>query len=323
MSNIALRPYKHASSFRRIAAVAWAPPADPTVYGTVEVRAEPLLAWIDLKRHETGERITITHAVVRALAMSLRKHPDCNAIVRWGRLQLREDVDIFAQVAVEGGDKVGSADLSGVVIRKADQKDVLAISNELRGGSARIRRDEDPAFKRTKSQAMNLPGWLMGPALRLIAFLQYSLNIDTTFLGAPRDPFGSAMVTSLGMMGIRMGFAPFFPLAAVPIVLLVGAVEDRAVVEDGQVVPGKVLLLNATCDHRIIDGYHAAKLAYEMKVLLENPRLLESDADRARAMGPAERTAELPTLDLDTVEHSTTVEMPTVPGDPNPAQDED
>lgn len=323
MSNIALRPFTHASSFRRIAAVAWDPPRDPTVYGTVEVRAEALLQWIDLKRHETGERITITHAVVRALALALRKHPDCNAIVRWGRPQLREDVDIFAQVAVESGDKVGSTDLSGVVIRKADQKDICAISGELRQGSARIRRDEDAAFKRTKSQAMMLPSLLMGPALRLIAFLQYTLNIDTTFLGAPRDPFGSAMVTSLGMMGIRMGYAPFFPLAATALVVLVGSVEDRAVVDDGVVVPGKVLLLNATCDHRIIDGFHAAKLAYEMKQLLENPRLLETDADRARALGPAERTAELPTLELDTVDHSTTVEMPTVPGDPAPARDDE
>ncbi|MCB9744085.1 MAG: 2-oxo acid dehydrogenase subunit E2 [Alphaproteobacteria bacterium] len=309
MPNTVLKPYPHASSFRRMAAVAWDAPRDPTIYGVLEVRAESLLSWIDLKRRERDVRVTVTHAVVRALALTLQRYPDCNAVVRYGKPMLRRDVDVFAQVAIPSQDKVGSADLSGVCIRGADQKTVDEICEALRGGAKAIRGGTDKELQRTKRQFDLIPGLVMGPILRFMGFLQKTLNIDTGFLGAPRDPFGSAMVTSLGMMGINMAFAPFFPLGNAGVLVLVGSVEDKAVVEDGDVVPGKVLTLTCTLDHRVIDGYQAAKMAGEMRRLLENPRLLEGDAERARALGPADSTTDLDTLELD----YTTQDRPTLP----------
>lgn len=309
MPNLHLQPYQHASAFRKVAAVAWREPSDPTIHGSVEVRAERLLSWIDLKRRETGERITVTHAVVRALALTLRRYPECNALVRRGRPQRRRDVDIFAQVAIDKGGTVGGVDLSGVCIRQADGCTVTDIARQLGAGAAAARAGEDPAFLRTKRLADTLPAPLLGAVLRTLRFLQVDLNIDTTFLGAPRDPFGSAAVTSLGMMGIRVAYAPFFPLAASPLLVMVGAVEDRPVVEDGQLAVGKVLFLNATCDHRVIDGVHAALLAREMQRLLEYPRLLEEDGERDHMLGGAVATSELPTLNPDS--DSLTLESPT------------
>lgn len=314
MRNIELRPFRRASSFRRIAAVAWDPPRDPTIYGSGEIRAERLLEWVDLKRRESGQHITITHAVVRALALVLARHPEMNALVRLYRLEQRQDVDIFAQVLVESPDGAGRADLSGVCVRQADRKGVAQICAELREGAAAIRKDQDPAFRRTRGQAEQIPGWIFRQLLGFIQWLQYSLNLHIPALGAPRDPFGSAMVTSLGMMGVRLGFAPFFPLSRSPILLLVGAVEDRPVVEDGKLAVGRVLTLNGTFDHRVIDGLHAAILSRELHQLLENPRLLDEGV--ARLDGPAEPTEGLPTLELDlTAERdSETAESPTRPG---------
>ena len=80
MPNIELRDFKHASSFRKVAAVAWDKPRDPTIYGSLEIKSEKLLAWIDLKRRETGQKITVTHAVARAVAIAIDKHRDVNAL---------------------------------------------------------------------------------------------------------------------------------------------------------------------------------------------------------------------------------------------------
>lgn len=277
MPNIKLRPYTHASSFRRVAAVAWNAPREPNVYGTVEIRAEKLLAWLDAKKVEGGPKPTITSAVARAVALVLRAHPDCNAMVRWGGLQLRESIDVFMQVAVppEDGKRIGSTDLSGHCIRSADKKGVMDITEELGAAAGRIRRGDDKDFETTKKKAHRIPGWLFRPLLRLIEFLQYGLNIDTRFLGAPRDPFGCAAVTSVGMLGIRVGYAAFFPVARHSMVILVGTCEDRPVIEDGAVVVGKVLTLNGTFDHRIIDGFHAATLSREIRALLEDPERLD------------------------------------------------
>ena len=299
MPNFKLQPYKHQSAFRRIAAVAWDEPRDPTIYGSTEVLADRLLEWIDLKRRETGEKITVTHAVAMALAVALRKHPDCNAVVRWGKLQLRKDVDIFLQVAVPSEDKVGKADLTGHCIRQADTKDIATLAKEVKTAAAKLRKNEDPDFQRTKGQANTIPGFIFGRLLRFLKFLQVGLNLDTRLLGAPRDPFGSAMVTSLGMFGVRIAYAPFFPLASSPIIVLVGSCEDKPVAIDGAVVVRKVLHLNATLDHRVVDGYHAAVLNREIKLLLENPRRLEFEGERDHMMGGADNTTDLETLDLD------------------------
>jgi len=302
MPNIELRNFKHASSFRKVAAVAWDNPRDPTIYGSLEIRAEKLLAWIDLKRRETGQKITITHAVARAVAIAIKKHPDVNAIVRWGRLQLRKDIDVFLQVAIQDEDNVGKADLSGYCVRQADTKDCGQIAEELRAAAKKIRKGEDKDFERTKGMGAAIPGFMYRWILGLIEFLQYGLNIDTSFMGAPRDPFGSAMVTSLGMMGVRTAWAPFFPLARSPMIVLVGTVEDKPVVEDGAIVARKLLALNGTFDHRVIDGFHAAKLSREMTILLENPSMLEFADERDHMLGDADATTDLPTLDLDTAQ---------------------
>ena len=43
---------------------------------------------------------------------------------------------------------------------------------------------------------------------------------------------------------------------------------------EGRVVPRKIMNLSSSFDHRIVDGYEAAKLIQEMKALLENPATL-------------------------------------------------
>jgi len=275
MANIDLIPYPNASAYRRIAAVAWDAPNDPHVYGTMEIRAEALEAWIQKKRAETGEKITLTHAVGRAVAMVIAKHRDLNALVRFGNLQQRKDVDVFVQVVVEDETNIGRADLSGVKFKNADKLDVVAMCKVLRDRAGKIRKGEDAEFNQTKASLSSMPGWVLRPLLKVLDFLQYTLNINPKFLGTPGDPFGSAMVTNVGVFGLTVGYAPFFPLARSPIILTLGCIEDRAVVENGAIVPGRVLYLNGTFDHRVVDGYHAGIIAKEMRALLGNPERLD------------------------------------------------
>lgn len=275
MANIRLRPFKHASSFRRIAAVTWDQPRDPSVYGSILILADPVLAWMEEKRAATGEHITLTHAVARALAVLLKRHPDLNAFVRLGALYQREDIDIFVQVAVPSSRRLGETDLSGVAVRNADQKDIGQIAVEVRQGAVRVRAGDDPELEKTRRQSMILPGWLLGLALKLVGWIQYTFNIQGKIFDLPRDPFGSAMVTSLGMHGVSLGFAPFFPLARAPLIAMVGAVEDVVVAEQGVPVVRRAFRLNGTMDHRVIDGYHASLIGRELKSLLEEPAQLD------------------------------------------------
>lgn len=276
MPNIELRRLPHQSAYRRIAAIAWDPPTDPHVYGSMQIRAEALESWIARKRQQTGEKITITHAVVRALSMTIAKHPELNSLVRFSALQQRADIDVFVQVVVEDETSIGKADLSGVKLKQADRLDVEGISRTIRERAAKIRAKQDEEFEKTKGMTGWMPGWLLRRVLRFMDFLQYTLNVNPSVLGAPSDPFGSAMVTNVGVFGLTVGYAPFFPLARCPIILTLGCIEDRPVIDDGRIVPGRVLHLNGTFDHRVVDGYHAGVVAKEVRALLENPERLEA-----------------------------------------------
>jgi pyruvate dehydrogenase E2 component (dihydrolipoamide acetyltransferase) len=58
-------------------------------------------------------------------------------------------------------------------------------------------------------------------------------------------------------------------------ILAVGAIKEKAVVVDGDIVPRPICSLSLTYDHRVIDGAPAADFLRDIKMLLENPyRLL-------------------------------------------------
>lgn len=84
---------------------------------------------------------------------------------------------------------------------------------------------------------------------------------------------GSITVTNLGMLGVDEFAAIINPPHAA--ILAVGAVREEPVVEDGAVVPGSVMSLTLSVDHRPVDGVVAARWLGELTGLLERPvRLL-------------------------------------------------
>src|SRR4051812_49096714 len=94
MPNIEIRPLTELSSFRRLAIGSWQTAYDPSVYGSIEVRMEKALAYIEAFRARTGKRVTVTHLVAKALAEALRRCPEANAILRFNRIYLRQSVDL-------------------------------------------------------------------------------------------------------------------------------------------------------------------------------------------------------------------------------------
>ncbi|MEZ4267319.1 MAG: 2-oxo acid dehydrogenase subunit E2 [Myxococcota bacterium] len=271
MGNIQLAGPASESSFRRMAMGAWDRPGDPTIYGFLDIDTSAGQRRVDELR-AAGEAVTWTHMVARAAALTLRKHPDANVVPRMGRIYRRKFVDVFLQVAIPRGDgDVGTADLSGVKIAEADTKPLALLAAELRQRAERVRRDEDPELERSKRGLSRVPRLLMRPVLRFLTMLQMQFNLDLRFAGLPRDAFGSIAVTSIGMMGIDTGLAPLFPIGGPPIVLLVGAVTPRAVVDSaGDVVARPILRLGGTFDHRCFDGFQIAHFTMELKRLLED-----------------------------------------------------
>jgi pyruvate dehydrogenase E2 component (dihydrolipoamide acetyltransferase) len=80
---------------------------------------------------------------------------------------------------------------------------------------------------------------------------------------------GTIAVTNLGMYGVEEFAAIINPPHAA--ILAVGAVRDEPVVQDGAVVPGRVMTVTLSVDHRPADGVVAARWMSALVELLEHP----------------------------------------------------
>lgn len=90
----------------------------------------------------------------------------------------------------------------------------------------------------------------------------------------PSDWEGSTFtISNLGMFGIDEFTAIINPPDAC--ILAVGGIQQVPVVKNGQVVPGNVMKVTLSCDHRVVDGATGAAFLQTLKALLEEPvRLL-------------------------------------------------
>ena len=86
----------------------------------------------------------------------------------------------------------------------------------------------------------------------------------------PHEYTGSTFsISNLGMFGIEEFTAVINPPEAG--ILAVGAVEQRAVVVEGQVVVQPRMRITMSCDHRVIDGAQGARFLATLKSFLEEP----------------------------------------------------
>ena len=254
------------SPWRKIAIGTWKSAGDPSIYGSVEIDASKMQAFIQDQR-EKGVRLTPTVLVAKAAALSLREFPIMNTVLRMGRLYHRKHINIFLQVSPEGKED----NLSGVLIRQCDRKTLEEISKELNQSARRIKKGDDFEYKKMKGLIRYLPAFLLGPLLKLIGFFMYGLNIWSPIFKTPRDSFGSLMVTSVGMLGIDNGYAPLVPYSRCPALIAVGEIKDKAVVIDGRIEVRPMVTIGVTMDHRQVDGKGASYMLKAFRRYLENP----------------------------------------------------
>lgn len=76
-------------------------------------------------------------------------------------------------------------------------------------------------------------------------------------------------VSNLGMFGIES----FTSIINQPnsCILSVGAIIEKPVVKDGQIVVGNTMKLSLACDHRTVDGATGAQFLQTLKAFIENP----------------------------------------------------
>jgi pyruvate dehydrogenase E2 component (dihydrolipoamide acetyltransferase) len=172
---------------------------------------------------QEGVKVSFNDMVIKAVAMSLRKHPAINSSWLGDVIRRNHHVHIGVAVAVDEG-------LLVPVVRFADSKGFTQIGNEVREFA-----------QKAKDKKLQPSDWE-----------------GNTFT-----------ISNLGMFGIESFTAIVNPPDSC--ILAVGGISQVPVVKNGQVVPGNVMKLTLSCDHRVVDGALGASFLQTLKGYLENP----------------------------------------------------
>ncbi len=198
----------------------------PHFFLTVDVdmsRAVEARKRVNALLEKEGKKISFNDIVLKATAMALRKHPECNAHWREDHVRRFNRVHLAVAVAIDDG-------LITPVVRDADRKGMAEISAEVRELAGRARE------KKLKPE-------------------EYS--------------GGTFSVSNLGMFGIEDFTAVINPPEAG--ILAVGALEERPVARDGEVIIEPRMKITMSCDHRVIDGAQGARFLQSLTGILEEP----------------------------------------------------
>lgn len=200
----------------------------PHFYLTMEINMDKVVALRkELNAVAAPIKISFNDLVVKAAAVSLRKHPAVNASWLGDRIRYHQQVHIGVAVAVDEG-------LLVPVIRHTDMKTLSQINQEV----------------------------------RLFAEKARSRKLQ------PEEMTGNTFtISNLGMFGIEEFTGIINPPDAC--IMAVGAIIEKPVVKDGQIVPANLMRVTLSCDHRIVDGALGAAFLQTFKSVLEEPvRLL-------------------------------------------------
>jgi pyruvate dehydrogenase E2 component (dihydrolipoamide acetyltransferase) len=129
------------------------------------------------------------------------------------------------------------------------------------------------------SVAVTIPDGLITPIIRHADFKNVGeISAEIKMLASrakegklSREEYvgGSFTVSNLGMYGVSDFCAVINPPQGA--ILAVSAILDKPVVQDGQVVPGKLMTLTLSADHRVIDGVAASLYLKTLQRFLEQP----------------------------------------------------
>ncbi|MNR83000.1 Dihydrolipoyllysine-residue acetyltransferase component of pyruvate dehydrogenase complex [compost metagenome] len=252
--------------WRKVAIASWPKPHDPTTYGVLELDATPALAYLDKLRERKGVSVTMLALVLKALAHAMAQEPASTRMLRFGRWVERDSLDLFVQV-----DR-GGRDLSGLKLTNVPSKGILDVAQEIATRAGAVRAEASPEqLRRSTSVTDRMPMWLMPLALWIQDRLAHDWGLAIPALGIFPDPFGAAMVTNIGSLGLEVAFPPVPPIARCSLVMAMGRVREKPWVVDGQVLVRPVLTLGVAIDHRALDGAQASRMAQAFTEVLAEP----------------------------------------------------
>ncbi len=258
------------TSWRKTALTMYQKPVDSKIFGSVEIDVTDLDKYISEQRKK-GIKITLTHFFLLATARAIREEiPELNTFVKRGDICRFEQIDATVSVLLKNGE------MGSVKVQKADELTLSSSAILLKEEINKTYKGVENATMQMKEKLAAIPWPFRGLIYRSIKYMTTTLGISIPSLGLSANNFGSFILSNIGSLGLDTGYPALMPSANISIVLIMGGVNEKPWVHEGEIKIRKILSLGAALDHRVVDASHGGKLFKYLKRMVNNPSLLET-----------------------------------------------
>lgn len=261
--------------WRVTAAAIYTAPSDSRVYGSLDIDVTEAKRFMDAKRR-SGVKITMLHITTAVLARAIAFDvPELNCFIRRGSVVGRKRLNVMLPVMLDS-----QAGVSSVLVNDAHARPVSELASDIRQLVRKSRSGSESKASQNKYMLNRIPWPLRRVVFKFLKWLTVDLGVELPQLGLSSDSFGSFIVSDIGSFGLTSGMAALFPAAKIPAVIIMGKMEEKPVVRDGDIVIRTILPLTGTFDHRIVDGMQIGKLGRAIHRNFAKPEWLDEIPDR-------------------------------------------
>ena len=256
--------------WRVTAAAIYAAPSDSRVYGSLDIDVTDAKRFMDAKR-KSGVKITMVHLTTAVLARAVAfEVPELNCFIRRGSVVGRKRLNVMVPVTLDS-----QAGVSSVLVNDAHARPVSDLADDIRQQVRQSRDGTESRASQNKYVLNKIPWPFRRGVFKFLKWLTVDLGIELRPLGLSSDSFGSFIVSDIGSFGLTTGMAALFPAAKIPAVVIMGKMEEKPVVRDGNIVIRTILPLTGTFDHRIVDGMQIGMLGRAIHRNFARPEWLD------------------------------------------------
>ena len=216
-----------------------------------------------------------TAVLARAVAFDV---PELNCFIRRGSIVGRKRLNVMVPVMLDSHSGVSS-----VIVNDAHARLVSDLADNNRQLARKSRGGSESQASKNKYMLNKIPWPFRRAVFKFLKWLTVDLGVELRPLGLSSDSFGSFIVSDIGSFGLTTGMAALFPAAKIPAVIIMGKMEEKPVVRDGEVVIRTILPLTGTFDHRIVDGMQIGKLGRAIHRNFARPEWLDEKPEEELA----------------------------------------
>ncbi len=241
-------------------------------YWETDIETEKGEAFIEKMSKEYDTKITFFHLVLHSLVKTFTAYPRVNRFVKAGKIYQRDRIWFSFSVKKE---MTTEAKIS---VAKREFKSSFTLKDTIHSARKEIKKGKAGKDDKGEKEATNylrFPGFLIRLGYPFYKFMDEHGLFSKKYM-ENEVLYSSAFLNNVGAFGANPAYHHLYEIGTVGVFIVMGAIEEKVVAEDGKPVVKRVCPFMATVDERSEDAFYFFRAFDYFREQLMNPeKLLE------------------------------------------------